>query len=225
VTTEWFTRGESLPGIGKSSDFMDAAFSAKEKSPPSEVATDEAYVVFEITGVQPPTAPTYDDVRSQVTNDYKNQQTQQLLYKKTQELSDRAHVLKDLLRAAKELGAKFDTSDFVGPQDAPKGLGYMGGQASVAFGMQPGEISSPILTGANGAVLTVVERKEPTPAEIEKGSDPIREGLVQQKQGEMIQLYVEGLRQTMQKEGKVKINQPVLDLYVKETPQQTSAKF
>src|SRR5260370_334776 len=221
---DWFSHSDSLTGMGKSSDFMDAAFSAKEKSPPSEVATDSGYVVFEITAVQPPAAPTYDDVRSQVAGDYKNEQTAMGLYKKTQELGDRAHVLKDLQRAAKELGAKVETtSDFVGPQDPVKGLGSMAGQAAVAFSLKPGEISSPIRAGSNGAGLTVIDRKEPTQAEIDKGSDQVRESLVNEKRQEMLVLYIDGLRQTMQKEGKVKVNQKELDLYTKRAaPQQTS---
>src|SRR5260370_2698307 len=214
VNQDWFSHSDSLTGMGKSSDFMDAAFSAKEKSPPSEVATDSGYVVFEITAVQPPAAPTYDDVRSQVAGDYKNEQTAMGLYKKTQELGDRAHVLKDLQRAAKELGAKPETtSDFVGPQDPVKGLGSMAGQAAVAFSLKPGEISSPIRAGSNGAGLTVIDRKEPTQAEIDKGSDQVRESLVNEKRQEMLVLYIDGLRQTMQKEGKVKANQKELDLY------------
>jgi len=146
-----------------------------------------------------------------------------LLYKKAQELSDRAHALKDLQRAAKELGAKVETSDFVGPQGSPKDLGSMGGGASVAFSMKAGEISSPIRAGRNNAaVLSVVERQEPTAAELEKSGDQIREQLLQQKRTEILQLYAEGLKQSLQKEGKIKVNQQELDSYTKRAAPETS---
>lgn len=219
--SDWFARTDSLPGIGNSPDFMDAVFKAKENAPPSEVATSTGYVVFQLIGVKPSVPPTYDDVRSRVLTDYKQEQTGTLVYKKAQELSDRAHALNDLPRAAKELGAKVETSNKpLGPEDQTPGLGSMRGGASVAFSMKQGEISSPVRTESNNAaVFTVLERQEPTPADFEKSGDQIRERLVQQKRSEMLQLYTEGLQQTLTKEGKIKINQPELDTYTKRPPE------
>jgi len=224
VNSDWFARTDSLPGIGNSQEFSGAVFSAKEKTPPAEVGTSTGYVIFELTGVKPPVVPTYADVRSQVESEYKSEQTNMLLYKKAQELSDRAHALKDLQRAAKELGAKMETSDkLLGPNDQLPNLGSMGGGAAVAFSMKPGEISSPIRAGRNNAaVLSVVERQEPTTAELEKSGDQIREQLLQQKRSEMLQLYAEGLKQSLQKEGKIKVNQQELDTYTKRAAPETS---
>jgi len=217
VSSDWFARTDSLPGIGNSPEFADAVFSAKEKSPPSEVATSTSYVVFEVTAIQPPAVPTYEDVRSKVETDYKAELSNAQLYKKTQELSDRAHALNDLQKAAKELGATVKTSDFVTPTSPMADLGGMEGGASVAFTMKPGDISSPIRAGRNAAILKVLERQEPTQAEVEKASDGIRETLLEQKRQEMMQLYVDGLKASMEKEGKVKVNQQQLDLYTKAT--------
>jgi len=224
VNSDWFARTDSLPGIGTSQEFGDAVFTTKEKSPPAEVGTNTGYVVFELTGVKPPVVPTYVDVRSQVESEYKAEQTNMLLYKKAQELSDRAHALKDLQRAAKELGAKVETSEkLLGPTDQLPNLGSMGGGAAVAFSMRPGEISSPIRAGRNNAaVLSVVERQEPTTAELEKSGDQIREQLLQQKRSEILQLYAEGLKQSLQKEGKIKVNQQELDTYTKRAAPDTS---
>lgn len=220
TNSDWFAHTASLPGIGSSPDFMDAVFSAKEKSPPSEVGTSTSYVVFQLTGVKPPVPPTYDDVRTQVVNDYKTEQTSMLVNKKAQELSDRAHALNDLQRAAKELGVTVQTSDkLLGPTDQVPNLGSMRGGAAVAFSMKTGEISSVIRAGGNAAVLTVLERQEPTAADLEKSGDQIRERLLQQKRSEMLQLYAEGLKQTLEKEGKIKVNQQELDTYTKRAPE------
>ena len=40
-------------------------------------------------------------------------------------------------------------------------------------------------------------------AELEKSGDQIREQLLQQKRSEILQLYAEGLKQSLQKEGKI----------------------
>ena len=217
VSSGWFARTDTPPGVGNSPEFNDAVFSAKEKSPPSEVATSASYVVFEVTAIQPPAVPTYEDVRSKVETDYKAELSNAQLNKKTQELSDRAHALNDLQKAAKELGTAVKTSDLVTPTSPMADLGGMEGGASVAFTMKPGDISSPIRAGRNMAVLKVLERQDPTQAEVDKASDGIRETLLDQKRQEMMQLYVDGLKASMEKEGKVKVNQQQLDLYTKAT--------
>ena len=216
VSSDWFSRTDSLPGIGNSPEFVSAVFGMKEKSPPSEVGTSTAYVVFELTAIKAPTVPTYEEVKSKVETNYKNELTSSLVYKKTQQLSDRAHALHDLARAAKELGAKVEGSDLVGPEKQLPDLGPMSGQASVAFSMKPGDISTPLLAGGkNGAVIALLERQEPSPADLEKSRDQIREGLIAQKRQEMLRLYEEGLKLSLEKEGKVKIYQQQLDLYTK----------
>jgi len=215
VNSDWFSRTDSLPGIGNSAEFMSAAFSTKEKSPPSQVGTSTAYVIFEVTAIKPPAVPTYDDVKDKVEAAYKAERANSLLYKKAQELSDRAHALHDLSRAAKELNAKLTTSDLVGPDKQVPELGSMQREASVAFSMKPGDISSPLQANRNLAVIQLLERQEPSPADLDKSRDQIREGLITQKRQEMLQLYEEGLKLSMEKEGKVKINQPELDLYTK----------
>jgi peptidyl-prolyl cis-trans isomerase D len=219
--SDWFARTDSLPGIGTAPEFMDAVFGAKEKSPPTKAGISTGYVVFQLAGVKPPVPPTYEDVRDKVLMDYKQEQTNMLVSKKAQELSNRAHTLNDLARAAKELGAKLEsTSEFKGPNDQVPDLGSLRGGASAAFSMKRGEISSPIRAGSNNAaVFTLLDRQDPTPADFAKSGDQIRETLLEQKRGEIFQLYAEGLKQTLQKEGKIKVNQQELDTYTKRAPE------
>jgi peptidyl-prolyl cis-trans isomerase D len=99
------------------------------------------------------------------------------------------------------------TSDFVLPDGQVPDVGSMTGQASVAFSMKPGEISGPIISGANGVVLDVVENQKPDEAEYAAKRDQIRDQLLQAKQQEIFQLFVSNLRDQMEKSGKVKINQ------------------
>ena len=83
----------------------------------------------------------------------------------------------------------------------------MTGPAAVAFTLKPREISGPINSGATGAVLQVLEKQEPTADEFAQKKDEIRDSLVQQKQGELFGLFVNNLRQQMEKSGKIKINE------------------
>jgi peptidyl-prolyl cis-trans isomerase D len=210
VTSDFFARKDVVPGLGPAPQFMDAVFTAAEKSPAQSVATSQGFAVFELLAIKPQSTPTFDEIRSKVEEQFKNEQANKLLSQKAQELSDRAKAAHDLKKAAKELGAELKTSEFVGPDGQVPDLGSMTGQAAVAFSMKPGEISGPIISGANGVVLGILEVQAPSEADFAAKKDQIRDQLLQNKEQELFQLFVSNLRDQMQRSGKIKINQDEL---------------
>jgi peptidyl-prolyl cis-trans isomerase D len=211
VSTDFVGHGDPLPGIGTSADFTAAAFAAREKSPPDMVGTQTGYVIYDVQAIQPPSTPTFDQIRARVEEQFKNERASVLLTQKTQELSDRARAGHDLKKAAKALGATVKTSDLVLPTGQVPDLGSLtGGDAAVAFTMKKGEISGPLRAGTNGAVLQIVERQEPTAQEVAAGKDQTRDGLVQNKRAQAFNMFAANLRQQMEKSGKIKINETEL---------------
>ncbi|MEY2394934.1 MAG: peptidyl-prolyl cis-trans isomerase, partial [Acidobacteriaceae bacterium] len=209
-TSDFFSRKDVVPGLGPAPQLMDAVFGATEKSPPEMAATSQGFVVFQLLGVKPPATPTFDEIRSQVEQQFKNERANILLSQKVQELSDRAKAEHDLKKAAKELGATVKTSDFVLPDGQVPDIGSMTGQASVAFNMKPGDISGPINSGTNGIVISVLEVQSPPDTDFTAKRDQIRDTLLQGKQQELFGLFVANLRDQMEKAGKIKINQEEL---------------
>src|SRR6266852_8433709 len=207
VTTDFVSRTDSLPGIGNAPQFMEAVFGAREKSPPDEAQLPAGYALFEVIAVKPPATPTFEEIRSRVEGEFKNERSAALLAQKTQELSDCAKAGHDLKKASKELGATLKTSDFLLPDGQVPDLGSMTGGASVAFSMKPGEISGPISNGSTGAVLALLEKQEPTAQDFAAKKDQTRDSLLQNKKEELFGLFVANLRDQMQKSGKIKINQ------------------
>ncbi len=207
VTTDFVSRTDSLPGIGRSPQFMEQVFSQGEKSPPQEFEVAQDYAVFEVLAVKPAATPTFEEIRDRVESEFKNQKVAALLSQKTQELSDRAKAQHDLKKAAKELGATLKTSDLVQPDGQVPDLGSMSGGASVAFNLKPGEISGPINNGGTGAVLSLLERQEPSLGDFATQKDQIRDSLQQSKQNEIFGLFVSNLRTKMEKSGKIKRNE------------------
>src|ERR1019366_1298057 len=183
---------------GNAKDLVSALFEAKKNDPPGTAQTSQGYAIYQVTDIQPPQTPTFEQI--------KEQRAQALLAQKTQELSDRAHADHDLKKAAKELGATVKTSDLVDANAQVPEIGPMNGAAAVAFGMKPGEISGPLQGGPNGAVLTVLEIQKPSPEEVKQNWDKAKETLLEQKRTEFEGLYVQGLRDRLEKEGKIKIN-------------------
>jgi peptidyl-prolyl cis-trans isomerase D len=126
-------------------------------------------------------------------------------------MADQAKVLHDLKKAAKESGAQFKTSDLVLPDAQVPDIGSLAGPAAVAFTLKPGEISGPIDTGNTGVVLSVLQQQSPTDQDFAAKKDQIRDALKQRKENELFALFVENLRDQMEKSGKVKINQKELE--------------
>jgi peptidyl-prolyl cis-trans isomerase D len=207
VTTDFFSRTDNLPGMEASPQFMDTVFNEQQKAPPDVAQVPQGYVVFELLGVRAPALPIFDEIRSKLETEFKNERAGVLLQQKTQELSDRAKAEHDLKKAAKELGASLKTSEFVLPDGQVPDVGSMAGAANVVFNLKPGEISAPINNGSNGVVAQVLDKQQPTDQEFSQKKDEIRQGLLQDKQQELFGLFVSNLRKDMEKSNKIKINQ------------------
>src|ERR1700735_1944254 len=207
VTSDFFGRKDMVPGLGAAPQFMDAVFTTAEKSPPQMAPTSQGFAVFNLLAVKPQSTPTFDEIRSRVEEEFKNERSNVLLSQKAQELSDRAKAEHDLKKASKELGARVKTSEFVSPDGQVPDIGSMTGQAAVAFSMKPGEISGPINSGGNGVVIAITEVQAPSETDFAAKRDQIRDTLLQGKEQELFGLFVTNLREQMQKAGKIKINQ------------------
>jgi peptidyl-prolyl cis-trans isomerase D len=215
ITSNFITRTDTLPGIGMAPQLMDAIFNAQAKGSPESASTPQGYVVYQVLDVKPAATPTFDEIRARVEADYKGDRAQALLGQKTQELSEKAKADHDLKKAAQQMGATLKTSELVTIASQVPEFGRMADTGAVAFGMKPGDISGPINTGRGGAVLQLLDRQEPSAEEAAKGSEQIREGLLQQKRGQAFQLFAAGLRQRMEKDGKIRVNKAEMDRITK----------
>jgi peptidyl-prolyl cis-trans isomerase D len=206
ITSDFFARQDTLPGLGPAPQFMDAVFTEADKAPPDIASASQGIVVFQLLAIKPAATPAFEEIRTRVEQEFKNERSNVLLQQKTRELSDRAKAEHDLKRAAKELGATVKTSDFVLPDGQVPDVGSMAGQAAVAFSLKPGDISGPITSAGNGIVLCVLEDQKPSDADYAAKRDAIRDALLQGKQQELFGLFVTSLREQMEKSGKIKIN-------------------
>ncbi|HEY1463445.1 MAG TPA: peptidyl-prolyl cis-trans isomerase [Terriglobales bacterium] len=207
VTTDFVDHSANLPGVGNAPAFMDAIFGAQAKAAPEEGQVPSGYAIYQVLDVKAAATPTFEAIKSKVEEQFKNQRVSLVLSEKTQELSDHAKAQHDLKKAAKDLGATFKSSDFVLPNGQVPDIGSMTGPADVAFTLQSGQISGPINSGNNAAVLEVTDRQPPAEQDYAAKKDSIREGLIQNKQQELFGLFVSNLRDQMEKSGKIKINQ------------------
>ncbi|HKT50635.1 MAG TPA: peptidyl-prolyl cis-trans isomerase [Candidatus Angelobacter sp.] len=208
VQSNPISRADVLPGVGPAPEVMGLIFASEANSAAQIARAQTSYVVFQVTKITPPSTPTLDEIKDKVSADFTNERATDLLQKKIKELADRAHVLHDLAKAAKEQGATVKTSDLVSRTSQVPDFGSMAGQASVAFTMKPGEISGPLNLGDKEGVLQVVDRQEPsnTDATFASQRDQLTEQLAQQKRQQALGLFMDSLDARLKNEGKLKIN-------------------
>ena len=203
-----FTRTDSVPGIGTAPEFMTAVFGTPVNQPAEAVHLANGVVIYQVTGVQPARTPAFEEIRARVEQDYKADQARQLLAKKTEELAEKAKSAHNLQAAAKQVGADFKSSDLVGVNSQVPEIGALaGGPAEGVFNMNPGEISGPINTGRSGIVIALVDKQQPPAEQLAASKDRIRDQLLDQKRNQFLEVFVSGLRDRMQKDGKIRINE------------------
>ena len=185
---------------------MDAVFSTTEKAGPQSAGTPENVVIFQVTKIEPPRTPTFDEVKDRVALEFKGQRAGDLLKRKTQELADRAHAEHDLAKAAKEAGVTVQTSDLVGRTQNRAGYWQHGWTSQCRFQHEGRRNQRSIESGSEpgSAASCAAADPSPTDPEFAKSRDQIREKLIEEKRQDVIGLFMSSLNQRLKKEGKIK---------------------
>ena len=206
VTTPPVGAGGTISTLPDSAQMISKAFQGKQGDPPQFAPTGEGYAMFQVTGVVAAHAPTFAEWKSHVLDDYRNEQLPILLNQKTKELADKAQASHDLNKAAKEVGATVKTSDLVGQSDQVPDFGDVGQVAPQLFDLTPGSVSGPINAGRTGVVAKLLDKKEPTPDEIQKNLDRMRDSILDQRQGEAFSLFAGNVMKDYQKKNLIRLN-------------------
>jgi peptidyl-prolyl cis-trans isomerase D len=207
VTTDYLQQGAIIPGLADGSKLLTSAFTSKPGAAPQIASTGEGFAVFKVDDVKTAHAPTFDEFKSTLLTDYRQQQLPQLLARKTSDLSAKAKADgNDLAKAAKELGVPVKTSDLVGRTGQVPDIGQLASVAPGLFDLNPGQVSAPIDTARTGIVAKLADKEQPTTDEIAKNFDQTRETLLNQRRDEMFEVFVTNLVDQYQKQGRIHMN-------------------
>ena len=206
VTTDYLPQGATLPGLVDSSKLITAAFSAKQGSAPQASPVGDGYAVFQVQAIKPAHAPTFDEYKAHLLDDFRQQQLPLLLAKKTNELADKAKAEGNLAQAAKEVGAALKTSDLVDRTAQVPDIGQLASVAPDLFNLNVGQISKAINTGRTGFVAKIDDKQEPSAADIAKNLDATRDKLLGDRREQIFAVFVTDLTDSYQKHGLIRIN-------------------
>jgi peptidyl-prolyl cis-trans isomerase D len=207
VTSDYVAATATLPAVSDSSKLLTSAFAARPGAP-AQVATtgDNSFAVFQVIDVKPAHTPTFDEYKSHVLDDFRDQQVPALLARKTNELADRAHAENDLAKAAKEVGATIKTSDLVGHDAQVPDIGSLAQSAPALFDLSIGQISSAINNQTTGVVAKIVDKQEPSADDLTKNFDSTRDALLNQRRDQMYGVFVSNLVSNYEKADRVLLN-------------------
>ena len=212
ITTSYVAKNGIIPSLADSTGLLAAAFSASKNAAPETASTGEGYAIFQVQDIQAAHAPDFVTYKSHLLDDYRAQKAPELLNAQLIKLSDRAKALKDLHKAAAEMKLEVKSSDLVGRDAQVTDIGSLSGAASVVFDMHNGEISGPIDEGANGAVLQLTDKQEPSTEDIAKNFGATKEKLLDQQRQEAFTLFVDSLMNRFEKNGAIIYSRKKADL-------------
>jgi peptidyl-prolyl cis-trans isomerase D len=195
-----------IAALPNGSQVIAKAFQSKQGDPPQAAPTGEGYAIFQVTGIAPAHAPKFEDWKSHVLDDYRDQVLPPLLSLATHKLADKAKAENDLAKAAKEAGATMKTSDLVNPSSQVPDLGQVEEVAPQLFDLSVGQISGPIDAQRTGVVAKLVDKQEPTADEIAKNFDRTREQLLDQRRSEAFSVFLSGVMDEYKKQGRIRVN-------------------
>jgi peptidyl-prolyl cis-trans isomerase D len=206
VTTDYVSPTGVIGGLPDGSKLLTEAFSAKAGGPPQMASTGEGYAVFQLVDVHAAHAPTFDEYKTHLVEDFRDQQLPQLLARKTNDLATAAKNENDLDKAAKEFGATVKTSDLIARDAQVPDLGQIASTAPQIFDLNAGQISGPINTGHSGAVVKMLDKQSPSADDIAKNLDQTKQQLLGERREEAFAVFVTSLTDKYQKEGRIRMN-------------------
>ncbi len=208
LTTDYLAKDGTVAGVSDGTAMLGSAFTTNKGAPPAVASTGDGFAVFQVLDVKAPHAPTFDEWRSHVLTDYRDQKVPELLNQQLTKLAALAKQTGDLHQAAAQLNIPVKSSELVGKDGQVPDLGAMTGSANVAFSLPKGGISGALNNGGNGAVLQVVDKQEPTTDEIAKNFNDTREKMLNTKKSEVFNIYLGTLADKYKKAGLIHSKAP-----------------
>jgi len=206
VTTPPVGKQGVIAALPDGSQLLAHAFDAKQGDPPQYAPTGEGYAIFQVTGIQPAHAPAFADWKTHVLDDFRDEQLPLLLASKTKALADKAQADHDLAKAAKEMGATLKTSDLVAPDGQVPDLGQVQQVAPQLLDLAVGAISGPITAQRTGVVAKIIDKQEPSEADMAKNLDATRDQILEQRRSDAFNVFLGNLMADYKKNNRIQMN-------------------
>ncbi|MBP1634501.1 MAG: ppiD [Acidobacteria bacterium] len=201
-----FTRDEPILGLGPSPQAAAAAFDLNQGQVSGAVRVSRGYAFFTVTDKQAPRLPKLEEVRERVREDVIKEKAKELARQKAEAVAASLKGAEDFVKASKAAGVEAKTTELV-PRESPlPDIGASAEVDKVAFTLPVGAVSDPIATDNGIAIVKVLERSKPAPADLASGRDALRTEMLNERRGRFFSAYMTKAKQGM----KIEVNRDTL---------------
>jgi peptidyl-prolyl cis-trans isomerase D len=212
VRADKLAAGEPFPVLGTAPDLSEAISSLRknEVAPVVQISTDRLAIAV-VTDVFPARPAELPDVEGKIRGTLGTEKLNQLVERRAKEAYEKVTAMGgDLKKAAQALGLEWKNPPAFGLEGNVEGLGTAD-YVKEAFTKPVGTVFGPITVNDRRFICKVTEK---IPADMAK-LEPRRADLTEQIKGaraqERMELFQKSLRDQLIKDGKLKINQDVID--------------
>ena len=155
-----FKYNQPVPDLGKTDAFENLAFQLRVNEVGTPISIPKGEAIIQLAQIVPEHVPTLDEVRAQVEEDYRHEQSITLAQDKAGKLAELAKT-QDFDKAAKSLGLTPKQSNDFSESEYVEGVGS-GTQLADAFKLNPGQVSDVDIRWLQRGV---VQSGSPTPGQ------------------------------------------------------------
>ncbi len=199
-----FKYNQPIPDLGKTDAFENLAFQLRLNEVGTPISVPKGQAIIQLIQIVPEHVPALDEVRAEVEEDYRHDESIKLAQDKAKKLAELAKS-EDFDKAAKSLGLTAKESNDFSANEYVEGVGSAS-QLSDAFTLNPDQVSGVISAGTNQVLFKVVSHTPANEADFVAQRDQLSEELLDQKRDLQFEIYRENLKDQYVHSGKLKMN-------------------
>jgi peptidyl-prolyl cis-trans isomerase D len=200
-----FSKDEPIAGLGMAPAVAERAFELKEGDVSEAIRTPQGFAFITVTGRQDAYVPKLEEVKAKVRDEVVKKKATDVARQKAASIGAQMKT-GDFNAAAKAAGLEVKTTEFIA-RGAPIGdVGVSPAVDTVAFAMQPGAVSDPIVTDNGTVIVKMLERQDPPASDVATGKTTLKTELVNERRSRFYASYMAKARERM----KVNINRELI---------------
>jgi peptidyl-prolyl cis-trans isomerase D len=201
--TQWFQKGESIPGLGYNQPLATWSFGAKQGDISDVIGTQRGPAIVYVAGIRPAGVSPFDEIKAKVEADAKADRLRGLAKQQLAAAMKGAANI-DALAAALKVASQETTVNHSGFVNGIPG--DTSALVDTAMNAPAGALQGPVIAGNGAVAFQVIEQKKATPDELAKNRGAFIDSL---RQSEARSLRA-SLLQRLRKSAKIDVNDKVL---------------
>jgi len=210
--TPLFKYKQAVPDLGNDEALQNLVFQLREGEVGGPVSLPKGLVIVQLLQIVPEHRPKLDEVRAQVEEDYRAEESKKMAGQKAAEFASQVKT-GDFKKVAQKEGLTVkESKDFTRLENLENLIS--GTELGAAFTLAPGQTSEARSVGTDTIVFRVVSHTPADEASFAQQQEEIRDKLLNQKRSLAFEIYRQNLKQELQRSGELKINDSALKQFL-----------